>query len=48
MTRMEAEMDALKKGQADRQNNYVAANNGDGTWRVDSFPVHRHMRKSGD
>jgi hypothetical protein len=45
---MEAEQLALTKGRNDRDNNYVAAPNGDGTWRVDAHPVHRKIVKGSD
>lgn len=38
---MEAEQLALTKGRNDRNNNYVARQNEDGSWRVDAIPVNR-------
>lgn len=42
MTRMEAEFKAYVMERQDRANHYFAKSNPDGSWRVDSVPVHAH------
>ena len=42
MTRIQAEQLAYTRSRNDRLNNYIAKENCNGTWRVDSFPVHMH------